>query len=141
LKIPGFPGTAQDAEDVLKMLHFRRAQNASRKLAAEQAVFWCTLELQMMERGSVSEDNVTTTVFHLQALQCELSATVDDLSKSLCDIGVVRGLIRSKGLPIPRVVPSEVPNNPPPSVWESTSDASSVDTNSGMKSEIVEMPQ
>jgi hypothetical protein len=87
----------------------------------------------MMERNSVSEDDVTTTLFHLRALQCELSAAVDDLAISLRDIGVIRGLIRSKGFPIPRlVVPSgsEAPNNPPrPSLWQSASDVSSDETN------------
>ena len=84
------------------MLRVRRAQNTSRKLAAEQAVIWCTLELEMMERNSVSDDDVTTTLFHLQVLQYELSTAVDDLSKSLHDIGFIRSLIRNKGSRSPK---------------------------------------
>jgi hypothetical protein len=113
------------------MLRARRAQNTSRKLAAEQAVVWCTLELEMMERYSVSDDEVTTTLKYLQALQFELSSAVDDLSRSLHDIGFMRGLIRSKGLPIPLVVPVEGSTNPPRmSCWQEGSDASSVEAES-----------
>jgi len=115
----------------MRLLRSRRDHNTTRKIAAEQAIDWCTIELQILERGSVSEEEVRRTLTHLRALQCELATAIDDLAKCRRDIGVTRTLIRSKGLSIPCLVPPEAARKTVfDSGGESPSEASSVVTNS-----------
>jgi hypothetical protein len=115
----------------MRLLRSRRDHNITRKIAAEQAIDWCTIELQILERGSVSEEEVRRTLTHLRALQCELAAAIDDLAKCRRDIGVTRNLIRSKGLPIPcLVLPEAARKTVVNSGGETPSEASSVVTES-----------
>ena len=115
----------------MKLLRSRRDHNATRKIAAEKAIDWCTIELQILERGSVSEEDVRRTLTHLRALQCELAVAIEDLAKTRHDIGVIRRLIRSKGLPIPCLVPPEATRKTAfDSGWQTPSEGSSVATGS-----------
>jgi hypothetical protein len=135
LNMPEFPATTQDAVDILSMLRLRRDHNNYRKVAAEHAVQWCTIQLQILERNSVSDDIVKNSFTHLRALQCELAAATEDLLKSRNDIGTIRARIRSKGFPISSRRDVKL-DSVKPKPWESASDVSSVAHTSNEEAEI-----
>ena len=84
----------------MTIVRSRREQLHQRKLAAEQAVYWCTIRLCILQEKLVGEQVIGNGATELQTYQAELSTAIEDLSRADLDIGVVRIVLRRKGLPL-----------------------------------------
>ena len=83
------------------MLRERTDYENSRKTAAQHAVNSCMSQLQLLERYTIADDVLQRCHTHLRAFESELASATDDLLRSRRDIGTVRSLVHSKGLPVP----------------------------------------
>jgi hypothetical protein len=101
LKIPGFLETAEDVEIILTVVRLRREEKNKRMLAAEHAVAWSTLLLDILAQKSINDLTVERGAIDLQLSQDELSIAAEELLEADKDIGLVRFLARKKGLPLP----------------------------------------
>jgi hypothetical protein len=100
LAIPNFPETPEDAADLLNLVRSSREECNHRKLAVELAVHQIAIQLKVLQRKSFSDSSVATTTNDLQALQQELSELDEELMNADEEVGVIRGLINRKGLPV-----------------------------------------
>jgi hypothetical protein len=100
LKIPDFPETSEDAADLLNLVRSSREERNHRKLAVEYAANQTAIQLKVLKRKTSSNSSVATATSDLRALQHELSKLDEELLEADQDVGVVRGLISEKGLPV-----------------------------------------
>jgi hypothetical protein len=123
LALPQILETSLDAANLLNVVRLRRSQSTHRKISAENAVAWCTQQIEMLRQKAVDEGILRRFLFKLQVLQSELSSAVDALSRSHQDIGTIRALIRRNRLPITSPPCDETPTRPELD-WPSESDSS-----------------
>jgi hypothetical protein len=125
LSMPGFLETSHEADNILAMVRSRRDQESHRKMAAESAVYWCTIQQQFFESQSASKDVIEQSLTQLRVLQCELSVATEDFLKARRDVGDIRALIRKRGFPV-HSRPRQRSLEPDPESWQSDSEVSSV---------------
>ena len=101
LALPHILMTRDDAIDLMNLVWSRRDQNTHRKIAPESGVAWCTQQIHILQKGVVKDSVLRRALLTLRVLQCKLSSATEDLSRSHCDIGTVRAMIRRQGLPVP----------------------------------------
>jgi hypothetical protein len=100
LRIPDFPETEADASNLLAIVRSRREQLYQQRQASEQAVYWSNIRLSVLREKSADGETINQCLTELQTDRTSLTTAVEALAQADLDVGMIRNLLRRKGLPV-----------------------------------------
>jgi len=100
LRLPGFPQTDEDAENILRFVRSQRDECRLTKEAAEQALHQCILQIQVLQRTPDTYNATVLRLADLERRQETLAQAEEALAAAELRVGAVRDLLRRKVLPL-----------------------------------------